>query len=297
MNRSEVSKWCKQLGITQEFSEIGCGMWAHTVPITPELASKWLERNVGNRPQKESSISKYANDMDNDEFVTTHEGIAFDEEGILRDGQNRLEAIVISGKTIVFLVVFGITKKSALYIDQGKNRSSLDAGVFAVNSGLGNTLRMRSEHGAVKYVHNGYSDFKKSVSNKVTLDLLDLYNDGLDFASKSLKKVNRVTTTSAVQAAIIRAYQHYKDSNASLIRLRRFCKILSDGQFQDIEEDNAPSRLRDKLMTEKIFGRPREIYAYTQYAIYCFMHKKPLKRMQQAQEELFPFPHEKVLLD
>lgn len=73
--------------------------------ITPEIATEILERhNPRNRSVSESTVQIYATDMKNGKWKVTHQGIAFDVNGNLLDGQHRLWACVFSGITIEILV-------------------------------------------------------------------------------------------------------------------------------------------------------------------------------------------------
>jgi hypothetical protein len=71
--------------------------------------------------------------MATDSWVPTHQGIAFNTAGELVDGQHRLHALILSGKTIVMMVTFGLPIKIAGKemttmdaIDRGKTRSVAD---------------------------------------------------------------------------------------------------------------------------------------------------------------------------
>lgn len=72
--------------------------------VTPELAGKWLKRNVKNRRVKPKTIGGYAMDIRNGAWLTTHQGIAFDASGNLLDGQHRLLAIVAAKMPVVLVV-------------------------------------------------------------------------------------------------------------------------------------------------------------------------------------------------
>lgn len=79
--------------------------------VTPAKADKWLkEHNTHNRRENDGRSDRYANYIKKDQFATTHQGIAFDENGVLLDGQNRLRAIVKAGKPVEMLVVRGLTR-------------------------------------------------------------------------------------------------------------------------------------------------------------------------------------------
>ncbi len=79
--------------------------------VTPAMAQQWLnEKNIHNRPIYERTVEAYALDMKRGLWAFNHQGICFDEEGNLLDGQQRLSAIVLSGETVPLLVVRGIPK-------------------------------------------------------------------------------------------------------------------------------------------------------------------------------------------
>lgn len=77
--------------------------------ITPAWAAQILERrNPRNRRLSDGFVLKLARDIANDAFITTHQGIAFDENGDLLDGQHRLAAVVMANKSIRLPVTTGI---------------------------------------------------------------------------------------------------------------------------------------------------------------------------------------------
>jgi len=87
--------------------------------ITPQLATRMLLKNIINRTIYEHTVEKYALDMKRGRWAPTHQGICFDDQGNLTDGQHRLHAIVRSGKTIGLTVVSGIPE-TFIVNDDGK---------------------------------------------------------------------------------------------------------------------------------------------------------------------------------
>lgn len=77
--------------------------------ITPDVAKKFLTRNTRNRDLRERLVESYANDMRNGNWLVNHQGIAFNENGDLIDGQHRLHAVVKSGVTVWMFVVKGLS--------------------------------------------------------------------------------------------------------------------------------------------------------------------------------------------
>lgn len=77
---------------------------AELVEITPELAKKLLSSNDDNRKVNSSRVSQYAKAMAGGRWMETGQPIIVSEEGMLIDGQHRLEAIARSGCTLRMLV-------------------------------------------------------------------------------------------------------------------------------------------------------------------------------------------------
>lgn len=96
---------------------------ANVETITPEDAAKYLGVNIDNRKTKNRAIRSYATDMSNGDWECNGESIIFDKKGRLRNGQNRMKAIIRSGETIVSIVVRGVSEKAFDTMDQGKIRS------------------------------------------------------------------------------------------------------------------------------------------------------------------------------
>ncbi len=92
------------------------------IDITPEMAERWLKNNFRNRPVKDDVVRAYARDMLIGNWVTTHQGIGFNDRDELIDGQHRLLAIVMSGRTVRTMVTFGLPSAVA-----GKEMTTMDA--------------------------------------------------------------------------------------------------------------------------------------------------------------------------
>lgn len=96
-----------------------------------ELTQVQTEGSFRQRDARERAIHRYAQDMKAGKWITTHQGIGFDDKGRLIDGQNRLWAIVKSGCTVDMLVTTGINhngKVTAMdVIDGGSPRTMAQA--------------------------------------------------------------------------------------------------------------------------------------------------------------------------
>lgn len=109
------------------------------VDVTPEQASHWLEHcNTRNRKASKPIVKAYAEDMANNRWEFTSQGISFYKDGTLADGQHRLMAIVESGKTVKMIITYGLSQSAINGIDQHKIRSVHDV------------LTLKQEYGRVE---------------------------------------------------------------------------------------------------------------------------------------------------
>ena len=101
-----------------DYSETACFEF-----ISPEQARKYLKLSGGNRIISDSCVNKYANDIRNETWSTTGQGIAFDITGRLIDGHHRLLAIIKENMVVRSLVVRGLPLTARDVTDTGKPRS------------------------------------------------------------------------------------------------------------------------------------------------------------------------------
>ena len=99
-------------------------MRTEIITVTPELAKTWMYQNHDNRQIKNGVVQRYADMMLRGEWELTHQGIAFDSAGALRDGQHRLLAVVASNRAVDMMVSWGVD--SARMMDRGAVRTAAD---------------------------------------------------------------------------------------------------------------------------------------------------------------------------
>lgn len=100
---------------------------ASIVLVTPDMARRWLERNVKNRRLKPYAIERYARDMAAGRWEVTGEGLKFGVDGNLKDGQNRLRACIKADVPFMTFVVRGVSDEAQKVMDTGVARTAADA--------------------------------------------------------------------------------------------------------------------------------------------------------------------------
>jgi len=108
----------------------------HRVLITPDMATAMLARNTKNRKPNKADIAEWTKVLRGGRWRYTHQGVAFDVDGRLQDGQHRLSAIVEAGIAAEMLVAVGMPPDNFSVIDTGRRRSAaqvlaMDGAVYA----------------------------------------------------------------------------------------------------------------------------------------------------------------------
>jgi len=109
-------------------------MFCKIETITPKDAAKYLKnRHPKQRKINKRWVNKLAKILEDPGSWDDENGeaIRLDVDGLLVDGQHRLEAIVKSGITAKILVVHGVSNRALFTIDAGKHRSHTDAFTMA----------------------------------------------------------------------------------------------------------------------------------------------------------------------
>ena len=98
------------------------------INITPAMATKLLDSNIGNRPLRKHVVHNLKCAFMRGEYTMTHQGIAFGENGRLLDGQHRLTAISqLAEGEFPMLVTTGLDDEAFKNIDGVVRRTPADA--------------------------------------------------------------------------------------------------------------------------------------------------------------------------
>lgn len=88
---------------------------AFLVYITLELAIEWLKHNTENRPASRVDILRIARAIRAGEWKINGETLKFDMDGVLRDGQTRLRAIIDAGIGVWSWVIFDLEPGAEMF--------------------------------------------------------------------------------------------------------------------------------------------------------------------------------------
>lgn len=99
------------------------------LPVTPAMAKGMIEQlHPDQRHHRDARVEQYAQDMRQGNWrQDTEDTILIDWNGFLIDGQNRLRAVMESGKTLKFWVVWGVDPEIMAVKDTGAARTVADS--------------------------------------------------------------------------------------------------------------------------------------------------------------------------
>ena len=103
-------------------------MKTQVVQIDPATAREWLMRNTINRVLRPRRADDFREIWERGEWKVTHQGIAFNEDGNLADGQHRLTFIASlpDSEKVPLMVTWGVANDAYFGMDRGATRTNSD---------------------------------------------------------------------------------------------------------------------------------------------------------------------------
>lgn len=232
--------------------------------ITPEIASKYLEKNINNyRNVRQDRVNAYALEMKNGNWKNNGEAIVFGTDGTLKNGQHRLMACVQSNTPFETLVIRGCDE---IIYDYGYTRTTsqelLSENIHAHNTTIG----------AVKLL------YKILTHNKVTPEftIRQYIKSNIEF----LNRVSNITTTSrsvsSKASCMLAVYCMIKTKEISDDMAMEFIKILNSGNSVGSDEPSPALVARRQIMDLRSRGTDAQetIFAIMIYALRDYKAKK-----------------------
>lgn len=128
-----------------------------TVDMTPDLAARIVECNDHNRPLRWAgparTVASYKAAMERGEWVLNGAPVVMSKDGLLNDGQHRLQAVIKAGIAVPMDIKFGVARETRHTIDQGAGRTPSD--ILAMN-GFKNTNKAAHALRFLWCYENGY---------------------------------------------------------------------------------------------------------------------------------------------
>lgn len=247
--------------------------------ITPELATRYLSRNIKNRSIRKQEVEAYAREIKRGTFVLTHQGIAFDSDGNLIDGQHRLMAIAMAGTPVQMMVSRGVAPAALTIVDRGASRTMRD--VVALGGVQSGETYSMMRNGVMlsamsQLVECGYRSMKLT-ANEV-LKLFDAFEEHTNTAFRHgiNKAIRRSQVVSAALAAMHCGVPHEA--------IEKFFNVFNKSDIHNCDNYNVQVVLnwRRQIDDAKLQGMAmgkRKLYLGTQNAIWHFVNNTGVSRI------------------
>ena len=261
-------------------------MRTRIVDVTPERAEKWLTKNKNNRNLSYTTVNSYVRLMLDGKWLDNGEPIAFDKEGYLRNGQHRLSAIVQSGLTIKFLIVYDLEDEACKLFDRGRPRTASD--IVKMSDSIDAELCTSRIIGAVKLLA-----YEAGISSKLNdfeiIDYINKYSESLKIAKECAGKRALAKVININNSIFYAAFFTAVENGVTAETLQDFAEVVTSGIMQHSWQTSAIT-LRNDIIGRRIHvagsGTDRiETLYCIQKAISDFVVKYKRRKTYAGQKE------------
>lgn len=258
--------------------------------ITPEMAESLLETNTNNRKISKGTVQAYTNDILNnnwDESVGV--AVSIDENGVLRDGQHRLTAIVQAGVGIHTWVCRNVSS-DGIY-DNNRKRSNSDQ-ISILRAEFDNVYKSTRYISVARAIisHNSQKIVsRRVVTPKEIIDFTETHKTILDefFLNMPQHSVSKIS----LAVVYLSMFMAYVDG-VNIEDLLSFYEILCSGMSTKPEEFPIIA-YRNYLKDTSGIGTTQLEICRCQYAIKKYLTGSCVKRSVAPKDLIYPFPFEK----
>lgn len=250
--------------------------YAEFVLLDSVMAEELLKYNPHNRNMKVSLAATYSRDMENDNWIPSHEGIGINQSGNMFDGQHRVEAAVESRIPVPIWFVFNVLDAARFVTDSGAKRNVNEKLAMVCNSALNNRIA-----GFVKALMRGTKVKFRHSEAEIALFAIN-YVNVINWIGQNLPKAR-----ADVQAAIAKYYLWYNTDKGKLEKIKTFCQRVQEVQFSD---ENDPAKTLYLYLNRIKVSRTNEpvsIYKKTLAALEHAMKDTPCSKLYERSEDLF----------
>lgn len=231
--------------------------------ITPKIAKQWLTLVDPSKQRRLNArtVTQYATAMKLGHWILTHQGVAFDAQGNLCDGQHRLAAIVESGVSVQMMVTTGMAEKQGTLftfdaIDRGALRGISQQ--LQVRHGVPNACQMAAGARCIAVLCKRAS-VKMTVAT--TLFVIDKYGNELRHVMVALRYPQSLRVGGAFGSLAF--------CLKAVPALKSFVDRIGDGD--GIKKGEPAHTLREYLLTTK--GQNGAFCGREKACALCAMHE------------------------
>lgn len=248
------------------------------ITITPEMAAQWLEKsNTRNRSVSEKTVKAYADDIINNRWELTGQGISFYDDGVLADGQHRLHAIIMADKPTTMTVTKGLLQSAINGIDQHRARAVHD------------TLTLKQDYGRVTATDVAALRlcYPHGKTNTAAMEAMLVENyENLSIVNQMFGAQSTKTGSAIMRATVLLALADGEDKCG----LAEFVDVLVNG-ITTQPHHKTVVLLRDMILQGQAGGGEAHRRAFmrkSQLALSRFLKKQAAKRLSDVEYYTYP---------
>lgn len=251
----------------------GKEQFTEVTDVTPAMAIQWLEANTHNRPVRPSFVELYAGDMKDGNWRLTHQGIGFDWNEVLVDGQHRLLAVVRAKVTVRMEVTYNIDPDAIANIDGNILRKTGDQ--FGLVDGLTNGKRIAATCMVIRNIASNFEYDNAKMTFDQAREIYATYRTGVDWVCSAFGS-RRTFGASPMTGAMAYAYPK------APVKANEFTKQVIDGE--QLSKKDPAYTLRNYMLLNK-FGSSSErriLTIVTLRAFFAYCHDHQLEVIKPA---------------
>lgn len=250
------------------------------VTVTPELARKILDEHNNYRKVNKRRVSAYTRIMNNNEWELA-QPIIFDDDGILIDGQHRLQAIISCGRPQQFVFIAGLPRRAMSAIDSGQARTSEQVLSFERRDAQG-----KLSPSIIRAILTMPSTHCDLIQNSEFPSLYDALEDYLIVLKQLFPKKEKGFCRAPFQAAVVRCLMNYEDSIEVVTTL---CDEMNTAKFKRSKNGGILSRM---LITEPYGGATSNsiVYMKSARALKAEISGVELNKLYVPSQDPLPLP-------
>lgn len=281
---AEVEEIIQRVAAGEKIADIGDTL---DVALDPETGQVWLGRSKLNRKTSELTVERYMSDMAGKRWLYTHQGLAFDRNGHLIDGYQRILAGVRSGVTFPTQVTINLPVGTGLAVDQGRFRSVSDVATLVTGAPVHAEVTATAGR-----MMAGINQVKSSATRMELIHYLGKHRAAIDSAVALLPRkcpAGRCGVRAVIARAISAHNTNEGDSKLSN-QIERFCEIMRTGRYDDGKNGELTAVLfREWLIhTKSTSGMVQlEMYRRAEYVLENFIAGRSVTRLRPIMSERF----------
>jgi len=263
-------------------------MHSQVIKVTPPLAESWLKQNTFNRTVSRHTVSRYAHDMRVGAWTLNHQGIAFDDDGVLVDGQHRLMAVIDANAEVDMMVTWGASRVG---IDELRVRSASDVIKFGGMSDWIDRKHLESAKQMMLLMAAPGSLVNHRPSTQQMVGFANKNKDAIQFSESQFQTHVKGISTAGSRSVIATAFYHFDQSG-----LEEFCETLYSGVVTSPDR-SAAIRAREAIIAGGFSGggAARQKMAWRMArAVKAFCERQPLSKLMQPSKPPFTLPEDKL---